>query len=210
MATETKKKLPVPSFRKDINAAEGKAAAAAVLAGKRIQPLKVPAGVKSATGKDGTKYSRWSESMVITHAYRTVTTNGLLNLKIGGKVRQSEANDNAIVFFDVYMNTDDIIPEGHVDMNKRADGILYTLAEATGLMPKTGILSVAALNKLFPEKDAPGQVSPLVTKAVIANITQKEGPQKDKKTKKVVLDETTGKPVIQVRDEVEAFLPDEA
>lgn len=204
---ETQQAPVVPDFQ-DIDASEGQAAAQAVLSGGASKPLNVPKTADVRESK-GTTYSRFAESIIIAQAYRSVTRSGLMDVTIGAKVRQSEDNNGAKVWFHFYLNTSGDVPEGHEQMNERSKGALVTLLQATGFMPTSGTLKASLLNKMFPQKNQPGTASPLVGKTVIANIVQQKGPRKDPKTKKQVVDPESGEVLIDRRDNAESFLPDD-
>lgn len=208
MAKQTQKgsKPVVPDFTKDVDK-EATARAQAALAGGRQDPLKVPKNSKVSTDKNGVQYTRWSERITITSAYRTVTGTGLMDVTVIGKIRQSEKNSGSKVFGHFYLNHSEEIPEGHEQMNDRSYGSIISLLQATKFMPKGGELRASLLNKVFPPKGQPGAVSPLSNKPVIANIVQQLGPKKDPKTRKPILDED-GEPILEKRDNIESFLPD--
>jgi hypothetical protein len=186
-----------------------------LLRGFDNSPLTLPPGTITKSSK-GNKYSRFTESVTITHAYRTVTRTGLLDVVLGTLVRQSEANNGRRVFFHFYKNVGEDVSEGHMKMNAGTDAVLDTLVQATGFAPRDAQgnrikgLKGTLLRQLFPEKGAPGtgNASQLVGKLVVVNITQVEKQQRDKDTKQLVVDEE-GLPVMETRDGADSFLPDE-
>lgn len=197
----------VPDF-KDVDK-EASARAQAAIAGGKQDPLKVPKGAKSNPDKKGNTYTRWTERVTITSAYRSISKTGLLDVTVVAKIRQSEKNTGSRVFAHFYLNTSGSVPENHEGMNDRSNGAIITLLTATGFMPAGGTLKGSLLNKMFPSKGQPGTASPLNGKAVIANVVQQVGPQKDQKTNKPMLDDD-GDPILSVRDNIESFLPDAA
>ncbi len=204
-------KPAVPDFVDTTAAATD--AADDLLRGFDNSPLTLPAGAVTKSSK-GNKYTRFTESVSISHAYRTVTTTGLLEVVVGTIVRQSESNNGRRPFFHFFKNVGQDIPEGHVSMNERTDKTLITLLRATGFEPKDAqgnpIRGVQAslLRVLFPEKGTPGAASPLIGKLVVVNITQSVKQAKDKGTKQLVVDEE-GLAVMETRDGADSFLPDE-
>lgn len=210
MATKKSTAAPVVPDFKDVDADAVEAAQAAIAGGgKQSKPLTVPDGIERKLDKKGTTaYSRWTESLVVTHAYRTVTKTGLLDVTLGAKVRQSKDNNNARIWCHYYLNVGDEISEGHEQMNERSNGSIISLLIATGYMPTSGTLKATLLNKMFPQKNQPGTASPLVGKTVMASIVQQEGPRRDPKTKQVVKDKS-GKVEIDKRDNAESFLPED-
>lgn len=198
----------IPDFR-DVDAAAVAAAQAAIGGGAQSKPLVVPKGTeKRMDKKQTTSYSRWQENIVITQAYRTVTKTGLLDVTVGAKVRQSEDNNNARVWFHYYINVDNELPDGHTEMNERSYGSIVSLLNSTGYMPANGTLKGTLLTKMFPQKNQPGMVSPLIGKSVLVNVVQQEGPRRDPKTKNPVKDKE-GKVVLDKRDNGESYLPDD-
>lgn len=196
---------PVPGFV-DLSSAAN-TAADQLLAGFDNSPLDPPADAVVKTSK-GVKYTRFAEAVQITHAYRTVSSKGLLDIVLGTLVRQSEKNNGRRVFFHFYKNVGQDIPEGHIAMNERVDGQIVTLLRATQLMPDSGQVRASLLNILFPEKGKPGAASLLVGKAVIVNISQVEKQARDQTTNELKFDEE-GNKVMDTRDNAESFLPDE-
>jgi hypothetical protein len=197
---------PVTPDFKDVDK-EAVARAQAAIAGGMQDPLKVPKGAKVSTDKNGVEYSRWSERITITSAYRTVTESKLMDVVVIGKIRQSDKNNGSKVFGHFYLNHAAELPKGHDQMNDRSNGAIISLLQATGLMPAGGVLKASLLSKVFPSKGKPGESSPLNDKAVVANIVQTNGPKKDRKTRKPVVD-SEGEPILEKRDSVESFLPD--
>ena len=200
--------LPIPDFQ-DVDAAAVEAAANAMQGGFTA-PLTPPTDADVKTTDKGVTYTRWAESIVIKQAYRNVTRRGLLDVTVQAKVRQSEENEGANVWFHFYQNVSvpaDQLEEGQVKMNQRSIGAISSLLKATGFMPTSGALKAAILTKMFPSKGQPGTASPLVGKTAIANIVQQEGPKKDKNGKVEKDDE--GKVVMERRDNADSFLPEE-
>ena len=194
----------VPNFTDHDKEATKRAQAA--LAGGRQAPLKVPKSAKSSKDKNGVTYSRWTERVVITGAYRTVTESGLMDVVITAKIRQSE-NAGSSAWGHFYKTIGAPVKDGHEQMNDRSLGAIVTLLQATGFMPGGGALKGTLLDKMFPIKNQPGASSPLQDKAVIASIVQTFGPQKDRQTRKPVLD-AEGEPIMERRDAIESFLVD--
>lgn len=208
MAKQTQKPTPVTPDFKDVPADVAQRAAAMVQGGKR-NPLKPPADArKSEDQKNSATYTRWSERVQITQAYRSITPKKLLDVVVVAKIRQSKGNTGETVFGHFYLNMSDEVSEGHQKMNDRSHGAIISLLTAIGQAPKGG-LKGSLLNRLFPSKGQPGTVSPLNGKSVIANVVQQESPTKDRKTGKVVLDEED-EPIMETRDNIESFLPDTA
>lgn len=207
MATpkSTKATPVVPNF-KDVDK-EASARAQAAIAGGKQDPLKAPKGAKVSTDKNGVQYTRWSERVTVMQAYRSVSKKRLLDVTVVAKIRQSDKNNGSRVFGHFYLNTSNDVSEGHEKMNDRSNGAIITLLSALTYMPKGGELRGSMLDKMFPSKGQPGTSSPLNGKAVIANIVQQLGPQKDQKTGKPVLDDE-GDPILEKRDNIESFLPD--
>lgn len=208
MATQTKGNIVKPRF-KDVDKTTAAQAAATLASGGSRGPLVVPDDARLSVDNKGRKYARWTDAVTITTAEQGVSTTGLLEVKVVAKIRQSETKENngRLVFSRFYWNTSEDVPESHLAMNERTIGAIVSLLTAAGLMPATGGLRAALLDKMFPEKGAKGAVSLLVGKSVIANIVQKEEEQKDKKTKKTVTDED-GNPILAPRDSAESFLPE--
>jgi hypothetical protein len=199
------KQNPVtPDFR-DVPADAAKQAQAA-LAGGNQEPLKAPKTAKSNTAKNGVVYTRWAEQITVQQAYRSISRAGLLDVTVVGKVRQSKENSGRTLYGHFYISTAGEVLEKHVGMNERSIGAIITLLQATGFMPGGGALKGTVLNKMFPAKNNPGSSSPLISKNVIANVTQSFGPSKDFKTGQPVLDEG-GDAIMERRDQIESFLP---
>lgn len=206
MAKQNSTKPVTPDFF-DVDK-EASARAQAAIAGGFRGALTVPKSAKVSQDKKGlTEYRRWSERVVITSAYRTTTQTGLLDVTVVAKIRQSDDNAGATVFGHFYLNMSRPVPANHEGMNDRSMGAIISLLQATGYMPAGGVLKATVLNKMFPLKNQPGAASPLNTKALVASIVQQFGPQKDRKTNKLVLDED-GEPIKEARDNIESFLPD--
>jgi hypothetical protein len=207
MAKQTQKTgTPVvPNFR-DVDKAAVAAAQAAV-AGGRQDPLVVPQGARVTDSDKGSRYSRWTEHAVVQQAYRSITKNGLLDVAVIVKIRQSEKNNGRKVFAHFYQNNSDTIPEKHEMMNERTLGAIATLLVATGFMPAGGSLKGTLLDKMFPQKGQPGTASPFVGKAIVVNIVQEFGKKKDLKTGKTMVDED-GEAIMEKRDSGESFLPE--
>lgn len=205
---KTQQKTPAAPNFKDWDK-EATARARAAVAGGKQDPLKPPKDSKVSVDKNGVQYTRWSEHVTITSAYRSTSKSGLMDVTVVAKIRQSEKNTGSRVFGHFYQNTADEIPEGHETMNDRSMGSLITLLVATGFMPAGGSLRGSLLDKMFPSKGQPGVSSPLNGKAVVASIVQQLGPQKDQRTNKPILDES-GEPILGKRDNVESFLPETA
>jgi hypothetical protein len=203
----TKAKPVVPDF-KDVDKVAAARAQAAIAGGKQ-DPLKVPKTAKVSTDKNGVQYTRWAERLTVMSAYRSTSASGLMDVVVVGKIRQSEKNTGSRVFGHFYLNMGNDISEGHEQMNDRSNGAIITLLTATKFMPAGGELKASLLNKMFPSKGQPGVSSPLNGRAVIGNIVQQQGPQKDRKTNKPVLDDD-GDPILEKRDNIESFLPDAA
>lgn len=205
------KKLITPNF-KDVDKESVQRARAAVQGGNQA-PLTPPEGARASTdAKSGKEYIRWSESVTITAAYRTVTKKGLMDVVVAQKVRMSDEpkNNGRSFFTHVYYNTSDEISEGHEKMNEKSEGVLVTLFEATGLMPTSGALKGSFLAVMFPEKGKPGAApSKLVGKTAIANVVQQIEPALDSKTGKPKKDKDGGQ-VMSKRDGAESYLPDVA
>lgn len=202
--------LPIPGFRNVDKEAAVRAQAA--LAGGKQDPLTPPKGAKRDTGKNGVTYTRWTEKGVIQKVYRSTTEKGLLDAAVVVKIRQSPTKENTgkKAWGHFYMNvTNPESVKGHEEMNDRSNGAIISLLQATGFMPKSGVLTGAVLDKMFPPKDQPGTSSPLDNKAVIVNIVQEYGPQRDRNTRKPLLDED-GDPIMGKRDGIESFLPETA
>lgn len=205
-ATDTQAPIAVPDFY-DVDSDAIKAAQSA-LAGGNTPPLTVPSDAKVSENK-GTTYSRWQEDVNITGAYRSVTNSGLMDIAISGKVRQSEDNAGKRVWFHFYMNTKaEDRSEGHEKMNEKTIGALSLLLASTNLMPKSGGLKGTLLNQMFPQKNQPGKVSPLIGKNVLVNILQQKGPRKDKKTGKIEKNDK-GEVLIDIRDSAESFMAED-
>lgn len=200
-----KSKLPIPGFRDVPKESVDRAAAA--LAGGNQDPLKVPANASTSVDGKGVERSRWTESVLITNAYRSVTKKGLMDVVIKGKIRQSKTKENTgrTVFGHFYKNMAADVPENHVGMNERSDGAIHTFLIATGLMPSSGSIKASLLEKLFPQENAPNANSPLRDKVVTVVIVQALEPKKDKNGK-VVLDKD-GDEILVPRDQIEKALP---
>lgn len=207
MAKQNGKTPVAPNF-KDVDK-ESAARAQQALAGGRQDPLKPAKNSSVSTDKNGVEYTRWTETMQITQAYRSVTKSGLMDVTIIGKIRQSATKENTgkKVFAHFYLNLTDDIPEGHEIMNDRSMGAIISLLVATGFMPAGGTLRGTLLDKMFPQKNQPNAASPLVDKVVIATVVQTLGPKKNPKTGKPVTDDD-GEPILEKRDQAESFLPE--
>ena len=206
MAKDSKAaKLPVPGFRDVPKEAVDRAAAA--LAGGRQDPLTVPKNAAVSVDNKGIERKRWTETVLITDAYRSVTKSNLMDVVIKGKIRQSKTKENTgkRVFGHFYMNMQAQISEEHAAMNDRSLGAIRTFLIPLGLMPGNGALGGSLLNKLFPQQNSPGAKSPLLEKVVTVTICQALEPKKDK-NRKVVLDED-GDEILIKRDQMEAALP---
>jgi hypothetical protein len=206
VTTDTAKR-PVPNF-KDVDKSATQAAQAAVQGGRQ-DPLTVPSTANVSQDQKGTTYSRWTERSSVQQAYRSVTKNGLLDVTVVVKLRQSptEKNNGRKVFSHFYINNQDEVPEKHENMNERSIGSIVTLLVATGYMPAGGALKGSMLDKMFPQKGQPGTASPLVGKSVVTSIVQTKGAKKDIRTGKIMKDDD-GNIVIETRDSGETFLPD--
>ena len=205
---EEKVNLPIPDFQ-DVDSSAVEAAQAA-MQGNFSKPLKVPEGASESTDAKGRVYSRFTENIVVKQAYRNVTRTGLLDVTVQAKIRQSEDNEGATVWFHYYQNLSvpvDELEEGHVNMNQRSLASIASLLKATGFMPTSNTLKAALLSKMFPSKGQPGSASPLIGKTAIANITQTAGPKKDKNGK--VEKDADGETLIERRDQAESFLPED-
>ncbi len=206
--TEEKVQLPIPEFQ-DVDA-DAVSAAQNAMQGGFSKPLTPPDDAESSEAKNGSTYTRWAENIVIKQAYRNVTAKGLLDVTVQAKVRQSENNEGASVWFHFYQNVStpkDELEDGHVQMNQRSVAAISSLLKATGFMPTSGALKANILAKMFPSKGQPGAVSPLAGKTLIANIVQQAGPKKDKNGK--VEKDENGKTVIDRRDNADSFLPED-
>lgn len=202
------KKLITPNF-KDVSKEAVQRALANVQGGKQ-EPLTPPDTARASEDNKGKQYIRWSEQVTITMAYRTVTKNGLMDVVVQQKIRQSDEpkNNGKSFFAHTYYNTGTNISEGHEAMNERSDGFVASLLTATGLMPAAGVLKASLLAKMFPEKGKPGDApSPLVGKSVIANVVQQIEPAVDPKTNKAKKAKD-GSAVMSKRDGAESYLPD--
>src|SRR5262245_17743481 len=135
------------------------ARAQAAIAGGKQEPLKPPKGAKVDTDKNGVQYTRWTERVQVTSAYRTVTPKGLLDAVVVAKIRQSERNTGSRAFGHYYLNMSADVPEKHEMMNDRSHGAIITLLTAAGKMPPGGVLKGSLLNKAFPTKNQPGATS---------------------------------------------------
>jgi len=203
MAKEQKQQaLPVHNFRDIDNEAVSRAATA--LSG--FQPLKVPAGTKASVDKKGIQRWRWAERGTIVEASRSTTKNGLLEVTVALKLRQSKDNAGARVYGRFYINTSAEVPKNHEFMNDKSNAAILSLLVVTGYVAPGGTVKGSILDKMFPAKGQPGTVSPLNNKAVIANIVQELSPVKDE-NKKVKLDDE-GEPILQRKDNIESFLPE--
>ena len=200
--------LPIPDFQ-DVDASAVEAAANAMQGGFTA-PLTPPSDADVKKTDKGVTYTRWAESIVIKQAYRNVTRKGLLDVTIQAKVRQSEDNEGASVWFHFYQNVTtpvDELEEGQAKMNQRSIGAISSLLKATGFMPTSGALKAQILTKMFPSKGQPGTASPLVGKTAVANIVQQTGPKKDKNGK--VEKDDDGNVIMERRDNADSFLPEE-
>lgn len=198
---------PVTPNFKDVDKEAAKRAEQA-LQGGRITPLTPPKSAKSNEDSKGRSYTRWTESVTITQAYRSVTKKGLLDVTVVGKIRQSSVKENTgkTVFAHFYLNMGSDLSDGHVAMNDRSNGAIISLLKATGFMPQGGSLRGSLLDKMFPPKNQPGTASPLNGKAVVGNVVQQYAPANDAKGEPVLDDE--GEAIWEKRDQVESFLPE--
>ena len=128
--------------------------------------------------KKGGRHFRWQEVVTIQNAYRAVAKSGLMDVTLVVKSRPGSPNEGRNEFIHLYINAqllagavkDKAIIEKHGNMNNQSIGTIATLAEATGLMPKTGGFKASLLNLLFPSKGQPGAKSPLDGKTLLVNV----------------------------------------
>lgn len=181
------------------------------LAGGNRDPLTVPADARVSNDEKGNTYSRWTESVTIIKAYRSVTKKGLMDVITDVKIRQSseKKNNGRRVFGHWYFNTSrGEVSEGHVKMNERTEGAMLSALVAAGIMKETGEVSASVLDRMWPSQNKPGANSPLNGKSVVAQLVQTLKQATDLKTGKLKFDED-GNPIMERRDNIESFLPEE-
>lgn len=167
--------LPIPDFV-DVDADAVAAAEASAKQGPTGWTIPKDTKIGDPTGAKKQRHARWSESVTIKQAYRTVTKTNLLDVVIVAQSRTGMPNENLTNFFHFYLNmacfngkADEETQKKHGRMTEQSLGSITTLLKATGLMPKTGALKASLLNMLFPSKGQPGAKSPLDGKSVVVN-----------------------------------------
>lgn len=171
---------------------------------------------RGADDKKGGKHYRWSVPVTVEQAYRGVAKSGLMDVTIVVKARPGSPNENKKEFLHLYINTavmnktaDEDAMKKHGSMTEQSLGVMATLAQAAGLMPKSGAFKASLLNALFPSKNQPGAKSPLDGKSVIVNAHAQVSKQKKTNTNQVT-GETTTEEVEDTRISPDSFLPDVA
>jgi hypothetical protein len=202
--------LPVPDFG-DEDAQAVQAAQNALASGKN-KPLTVPPGATVfVSDKTTAKYSRFTEQTTIQQAYRSVTQDGgKIDVAIQLRIRQSDVNSGRSLWAHFYIApTTEGLNENQIEYREKQRGLVFGLLRALGVIPDSGKLTGAIQNLCFPQKNQPGAASPLVGKSVFAEICQQDQKLKDRNGK-VVLNEETGEPQRDVKDQVEGWIADDA
>ena len=202
--------LPVPDFG-DEDAQAVQAAQNALASGKN-KPLEVPSdAVVFVSDKTTAKYSRFTEQVTVQQAYRSVTQDGSkIDVALQLRIRQSEKNSGRTLWAHFYISpTTEGLNENQISYREKQRGLVFSLLRALGFIPDSGKLTGAIQNLCFPQKGQPGASSPLVNKNLFAEICQVDQKLKDKNGK-VVVNEETGEPQRDVKDNVEGWLADDA
>jgi len=203
---DKKQNLPVPGFRKTISK-DAVLKAQAALAGGRQDPLTVPADANSWVDKKGVQHRGWMETVQITAAYRSVTSGGLLDMVIVGKIRQSKTKENTgkRVYSHNLVNQEATMSEGHAFMSELSWAKVSSFLTVAGIMPPSGELKPTYLEKVFPAQNSPSANSPLINKIMLVSIDQADEPKVDKNRKPVL--DSDGDEVLVKRDRMESALP---
>lgn len=166
--------------------------------------------------KKGGKHYRWTVPVTVEQAYRGVAKSGLMDVTIVVKARPGASNENKKEFMHLYINTscmnktaDEDVMKKHGGMTEQSLGVMATLVQAAGLMPKNGSFKASLLNAMFPSKNQPGAKSPLDGKSVIVNAHAQVTKQKKQDTNPVTGEITTNE-VEDTRISPDSFLPDVA
>lgn len=203
----------IPDFV-DVDAASVTAAIGALKSGGGWA---IPEGAKQgADDKKGGKHYRWTVPVTVEQAYRGVAKSGLMDVTIVVKARPGSPNENRKEFLHCYLNTsvmnktaDEDVMKKHGSMTEQSLGVMATLVQAAGLMPKNGSFKASLLNAMFPSKNQPGAKSPLDGKSVIVNAHAQVQKQKKSSTN-AVTGETVTEEVEDTRISADSFLPDVA
>lgn len=202
--------VPVPDFN-DEDSQAVQAAQNALAAGKN-KPLTVPPSAKVfVSDKTTAKYSRFTEQVTVQQAYRSVTQDGSkIDVAVMLRVRQSDVNSGRTLWAHFYIApTTEGLTENQIEYREKQRGLMFGLITALGFAPASGKLTGALQNLCFPQKNQPGAASPLVGKSVFAEICQTDTKAKDRNGK-VIVNEETGEPERDVRDNVEGWVADDS
>lgn len=203
----------IPDFV-DVDAASVTAAVGALKSGGGWS---IPEDAKRGNDdKKGGKHYRWTAPVTVEQAYRGVAKSGLMDVTIVVKARPGAANENKKEFLHLYLNTsvmnktaDEDVMKKHGSMTEQSLGVMVTLVQAAGLMPKNGSFKASLLNAMFPSKNQPGAKSPLDGKSVVVNAHAQVSKQKKQSTNPVTGEITTDE-VEDTRISPDSFLPDVA